>query len=368
MSIHKRTNTKGTSYMVSWREGTRQRTRTFPTMRQARAWQAEVEKAKAMGTTGPAVPTKLTLDAWLERWVTERSPEWAKTTARQRAYMLDKWVSPQLGHKPIGMLDKPALRTWRHEVAEASSANNANAAMRVLSAAMGAAVDDEIIAVNPCHGIRSLPTRRQRPQAHTPETIEHIRDFMPSDRDALIVSLMAYCGLRPAEACGLQWHHVGSGLLLVEQSVQMGEVVSTKTGASRTVDVVEPVALELEAMRQEPGAFVAPGDRGGPLNWHNWVGRVWRPVVNRLGISAVPYDCRHTAASLWLHEGRSLAWVSRALGHANQMTTLSHYSHAYEEARLATAVPMHEAILAARVPRNDQLVLEEQQSEVPQAA
>lgn len=352
MSIHKRANGKGSTYMVSWRDGSRQRTKTFPTLRQAKAWQAEVDQAKARGASGPALPTKITLNDWLERWVVERSPEWAKTTARQRAYMLDKWIAPHLGHKPLAMIDKPTIRTWRHEVAEATSPNNANAATRVLSAALGAAVDDELLPINPCHGIRSLPTRRQRPQAHTPETIEHIRDFMPTDRDSAIVSIMAYCGLRPAEVCGLQWQHVGNGLLLVEQSVQLGEIVGTKTGKSRTVEVVEPVMVELEALRGEPTAFVAPGDRGGPLNWHNWVSRVWRPVVTLLGISAVPYDCRHTAASLWLHEGQSLAWVSKALGHASQMTTLSHYSHAYEQARLTTAEPMVDAIRRARSVRN----------------
>lgn len=367
MSIHKRENGKRASYMVSWREGSRQRTKTFPTMRQARAWQAEVDQAKARGTNGPAMPSKVTLDEWLERWVTQRAPEWAKTTARQRGYMLDRWVSPYLGHRPLASIDKPMLRTWRAEVADASSPNNAQSAMRVLSAALGAAVDDELLQINPCYGIRSLPVKRQRPQALTPDVVERIRDEMPTDRDRLIVSLMAYCGLRPAEVCGLQWRHVGDGLLLVEQSVQIGEVVRTKTGGSRTVEVTQPVQEELAAMRADPEAFVTPGERGGPLAWPNWNRRVWRPAASAVGSKAVPYDCRHTAASLWLHEGRSLAWVSRALGHANQMTTLSHYSHAYEEARLATAVPMHEAILAARGTRNDQLVLEEC-AEVPLAA
>jgi len=367
VSIHKRTNGKGASYMVSWREGSRQRTKTFRTMREARAWQAQVDQAKARGASGPALPSKMTLDEWLERWVTQRAPEWAKTTARQRGYMLDRWVSPYLGHRPLASLDKPTLRSWRTEVADASSANNANASMRVLSAALGAAVDDEQLQVNPCHGIRSLPVKRQRPQALTPEVVERIRDALPSDRDRLVVSLMAYCGLRPAEVCGLQWRHVGDGVLLVEQSVQIGEVVSTKTGAARTVEVTELVQEELAAMRGDPQAFVTPGERGGPLAWPNWNRRVWRPAVRALGYSAVPYDCRHTAASLWLHEGRSLAWVSRALGHANQMTTLSHYSHAYDEARLATAVPMHQAILDARGLRSDQLVLEETH-EAPLAA
>ena len=353
MSIHKRANKRGTTWMVSWREGDRQRTRTFKTRATAKAWQAEIDGAKARGVSGPATASRMTLTEWLERWVVERSPEWARTTAQQRAYMLDLWVVPHLGHRPLAMLDRQAVRAWRQMVATGSSANNANAAMRVLSAALGAAVEDEVLPTNPCHGIRSLPVRRQRPQALTPEVVERIRDAMPTDRDRLVVSLMAYCGLRPAEVCGLIWRHAGDGLLLVEQSIQMGEVVSTKTGGSRTVEICEPVMVELNALRGDPGAYITPGDRGGPLNWRNWNARVWRPTARELGFSAVPYDCRHTAASLWLHEGRSLAWVSKALGHANQTTTLGHYSHAYEEARLATAIPMHQAILAARGLRND---------------
>ena len=349
MSIHKRTNKRGTSWMVSWREGAKQQTRTFPTRAAAKAWQAEVDRAKARGLNAPAVASKMALAEWLDRWFTERNAEWARTTIIQRASCCERHIIPTLGHVPLANLNRAAVRDWRQAMLDkGATPNTCNAAMRVLSAALGAAVENDLIAANPCVGIKAMSVQRQRPQAHTPQVIESIRREMPTDRDRLVVSLMAYCGLRPAEVCGLRWDDIGQGVLFVERSVQFGEVVSTKTGTGRSVEVAEPVMVELEALRGEPGAFVTPGVQGGPLNWKMWNRKVWVPTVRAIGVKAVPYDCRHTAASLWIHEGRSLAWVAKQLGHANQSTTLEHYSHAYEQARLITAVPMVEAIRGAR--------------------
>jgi hypothetical protein len=44
----------------------------------------------------------------------------------------------------------------------------------------------------------------------------------------------------------------------------------------------------------------------------------------------------------------SLPYVTAALGHASAMTTLNHYTHLFEERRLAPSVPMVDAIWAAR--------------------
>ncbi len=43
-----------------------------------------------------------------------------------------------------------------------------------------------------------------------------------------------------------------------------------------------------------------------------------------------PYDLRHSAASLWLHEGRSVVEVAAWLGHAPTMT-LDTYAHLIAE-------------------------------------
>ena len=42
----------------------------------------------------------------------------------------------------------------------------------------------------------------------------------PDPRTAILVSLMAYAGLRPGEALALQWGDVGENTLLVERSAR----------------------------------------------------------------------------------------------------------------------------------------------------
>ena len=61
---------------------------------------------------------------------------------------------------------------------------------------------------------------------------------------------------------------------------------------------------------------------------------------------ATPYDGRHTFASLLIHEGRALPYVTAAMGHASPTTTLPHYAHVFDDARLAPATPMVAAIRA----------------------
>lgn len=349
MAITKRKDSATRPFKVSWREPDgRQRSKSFRTKREAQQFHAQVIQAKSIGATGPAEPSRVTVAEWLERWFKTYAPEWAATTSRHRAYICDKWVVPYVGGYRLGQLNTTAIREYRARIlADGSTDKNANAVMRVLSAALGAAVEAELMQANPCASVRNLRVPRPQPRALTPKRVEQIRAMLPTDRDRLVVSLMAYAGLRPGEVCGLRWEHVRDHIILVEQSAQYGTIIATKTGRSRAIAISDALADDLAAAERTNG-YVTPGDRGGILDWNNWSGRVWRPVVRALKISAVPYDLRHTFASLALHEGKSLAWVAAAMGHANQTTTLDHYSHMYQESQLATALPMSEAIRAAR--------------------
>jgi hypothetical protein len=76
----------------------------------------------------------------------------------------------------------------------------------------------------------------------------------------------------------------------------------------------------------------------------NLAGRATRRKVSTVS----PYDGRHAYASLLIHEGRPLLQVAAALGHSSGDTTLRHYAHVFDEARLASGVGMVDAIRAAR--------------------
>jgi integrase len=55
---------------------------------------------------------------------------------------------------------------------------------------------------------------------------------------------------------------------------------------------------------------------------------------------------RHTAGSLWLEAGLSLATVSRRLGHASVKTTERIYIHRFREALDQSALTMDELLPA----------------------
>ena len=99
---------------------------------------------------------------------------------------------------------------------------------------------------------------------------------MPTARDALLVSVLFYAGLRVGEALALSWDSVmlDKGFLIVEQNFVKGELKGTKTGRIRAVELCKPLRDDLAESRPAepaPGAFVAPSRQGGgrPLDRHN---------------------------------------------------------------------------------------------------
>lgn len=359
VSIHK-TTSKRSPWRVIYRDADgRQRSRSFPTHKDAVAFDATIKTTRPDEREAPR-PTPSLLDEinqadgsmllrdWLVEWFTNYGPLWAPKTLKDRSNVAAKWITPFLGDIPVDQITARVIKRYRVKLAEAGASNNRiNVATTHLSSALTAAREDGLIDVNPWFGQRKLPHEKRKVRPLTPLEVEAIRYVMPTPRDKIIISLIAYAGLRPAEVCGLTWAHISSELILVEQTIQEGEVAPTKTRRSRTVRILPSLAHDLNDYgRGAPGAFVVTGSKGGPLNWNIWEQRVFRPNVPDEGV--VPYDLRHTFASLALHEGRSLPWIQKEMGHASPTTLLDHYAHEYEEAELATRVGMDDAVQAAR--------------------
>ncbi|MGZ4193610.1 MAG: hypothetical protein ACXVRW_14245, partial [Solirubrobacteraceae bacterium] len=79
----------------------------------------------------------------------------------------------------------------------------------------------------------------------------------------------------------------------------------------------------------------------------NWRKRNFARALRALAIKARPYDLRHSFASLLLHEGRSVIYVARQLGHGAQLT-LRFYGHVIEELDDAPQTTAETAISEAR--------------------
>lgn len=343
MSIKRR----GKTYEVRWRRDGVQHSRSFARKEDAEAFELEQKRAKQMGAHGLSVPSRQTLGEWLDSWWAAESVLWAASTRAQRQDVLDRWVRPYAGQVRLADLGTRRVAEWRSQIiARGCAPTQANHALSVLSAALGSAVANSELPTNPCARVKRIPVRVTRPRVLSPLEVETGIAAM-RQRDRVLVELLCYAGLRPGEALALRWEDVRDGLLIIDRSYSYGELKDTKTHQRRTVDLAAPLADDLTVLRPaRPArdALVVANESGGYVDLHNWRRRVWKDAFT----GSSRYDGRHSFASLLLHEGRSLAYVTAALGHSTAATTLRHYSHLYAEAQVGTAVSMVDAILEAR--------------------
>ena len=65
-------------------------------------------------------------------------------------------------------------------------------------------------------------------------------------KDATLVCVLAYAGVRPSEALALRWSDIHARTLLVERALTAeGEIKRTKTGQVRSVRLLAPLREDL---------------------------------------------------------------------------------------------------------------------------
>jgi len=369
VSVHPKRSGGRSKWIVRWEEEGRHRGRTFDTHREATAFDAakrlELAERRRLGSFATGEASALPLGAWIEQCWDVRGVEWEQTTRDTWADIIDSWIVPLLGDVPLRDLSRERVRAFRSDMVtkgvrtnnrrRKATANRANAVMTVLSAFLGYALDDGLIPENPCRTIARLPHKASAHQAWEPLVLERLRAQM-TDRDALMVSLMYLAGLRPEEALGMQWRHVGEHVIHIEQASTGGSIKGTKTAVSATVEIVAPLAEDLAAVRADPDVAAGQNDLvipsregGGPITLRHWRGKLWHPARVAAGLDRMtPYDCRHTFGSLLIHEGRDILEVQRAMRHASATTTLRHYAHQFAEWKGRAKVTLLEAVETAR--------------------
>ena len=179
-------------------------------------------------------------------------------------------------------------------------------------------------------------------------------------RDATLISVLAYAGIRPGEALALQWRDIREQTILAERAVSLGQAKDTKTAAHRTVRLLPPLAADLRKWRLQSGrpaakALIFPSATvWSQPEYQSWRRRAFKRSLDGPTVEhARPYDLRHSYASLLLHEGRSVIYVARQLGHDARLT-LSTYGHVMDEFEDAPQLDATTAIADARSAVADQ--------------
>lgn len=173
---------------------------------------------------------------------------------------------------------------------------------------------------DPASGVRGPRLPRRLPRAITTDEVSRLIEDGPGGdnalRDRAVLELLYGCGLRVAEAAGLEWEQVD----LPERWIR----VRGKGNKERMVPVGRCAVDALTGWRKTIGEgerFVFPGDGGGPLTVRT-LHRVVSRAARRVGLAEVtPHVLRHSFATHMLERGASLRVLQELLGHESLVTT-----------------------------------------------
>jgi integrase len=348
-------------WRVRWRDGgrgSRMNSRSFARKADAVAFDDELRRRRRLGDMATVVGSQDTLDHYVaETWAKTHAVTLARSTARTYAGLYDLHVSPYLGQLKLAELTPEVIARWQAErIAAGAGRSSIHKTLTLLGGILQRAMESGRISRNPVRLVRKVkrPKKKEvRPLA--PASVEALRAVCGA-RDATLISVLAYSGLRPQEALALRWSDIRERTILVERAVSLGEESDTKTTAHRTVRLLAPLredllAWKLRSGRPRDATAIFPGPEGrswSKTSYDNWRGRNFDRAMERAGIEgATPYALRHSFASLLLHEGRSVIYVARQLGHDARLT-LGTYGHVIDELDGAPQMPAEDAIRAAR--------------------
>lgn len=310
---------RGRVYLKSGGE----RTKTFPTKREAIAWEV-AERGQCATST-----------ATLAQFIGSSSPTVLgglspSTHGTYRSHLAHR-IIPELGHVRIDRLTtgrvQEAVVAWSSSGVSASVVNGSlNCLARFLhhgvhTGEIRHAVTDNVQRIRA--GIEHrAPTLTLVELAALVEAATDRREEY-----GRYVQVAAYAGTRAGETMALQAQDVDldMGVIRVRRTISAGKPKAPKSWKPRSVPILEPVRPLLEELvgGAAPTRPLLPGPKGGRIHHANAMHRLdWPRLVERLGFPGFRFhDLRATAIVLWIRAGVPLVTVKEMAGHASLSTT-----------------------------------------------
>lgn len=278
-----------------------------------------------------------TFAGYSDAWLANR-PLKPRTVAHYRA-LLDRIILPTFATVPVRRITPEAVRVWFAGLDKATPTQTAHA-YSLLKAICKTAVDDDLLAANPCR-VRGAG-QAKRASRTVPATVADLAaliEEMP-ERYRAMTALAGWCGLRYGELIELRRKdidrktnvvHVRRAAVLVGGQFQVG---TPKSDAGiRTVVIpehVRPIVYRHLAKMGVTGRdallFPAASDPTKHLRSAT-LAKVFNRAREQIGRPDLRWhDLRHTAGSNATRVGATLAEVMNMLGHSTAAAALR-YQH-----------------------------------------
>lgn len=335
---------------------------SYPTKRAAEAAYARTvtdqADGKVINPSAVATPTLCEYaTAWVESRLTARGEPLRPKVRDLYLTQLRLHIVPTLGATRLARISSLTVRAWYTELRGELGPGVSTAAKcyRLLRTVLGSAVEDGLIAMNPCT-IKGAGVERavERPIPTVAEAMQLADSIHQRMRAAVL--LAAFVGLRKGELLGLQRGDVDLAKLEITIARQrqldrngVHLIGPPKSDAGRRTlaipsALIKDLSDHLDKYAQpEPNGWVFTGDKGGPLAPHV-LQTAWERARTKVGVPHIHlHDLRHLAGTLAASTGAGTKELMYRLGHSSHQAALR-YQHATKERDRAIADGINELV------------------------
>lgn len=327
------------------------------------AVQKRLTEALRQQQTGGVVPIQRdSFGGFLDRWVpTLRAKGRSDATVNSYAWLIKKYIAPELGTIPLTKLTQIDINDFMHRKLKSElnpkglSPRTVGYCHAVIRSALSKAEKDGLVGRNVAR-LADPPKQEHKPIAPLmPADARRLLITVQCDDFEAIYSVALAIGLRRGETLGLEWAGVDlkDGTLKVTQTAQRikgkGIVLRKKAKTDKSLRMLPLPPFAVRALlahreRQERARLFA-GDEwqehglvftssiGTPIDPKR-LGNHFKKALKTIKVDHRSFhNLRHTAASLLLAQGATLHDVKEILGHAQIRLTSDLYGHAYMDVK-----------------------------------
>ena len=332
-------------------------TKYAKTQRECHDWVREITNKIEHGMSFDA--TQLTLERYMESWLTGKDLSIRQNTARNYRRYAEQNILPVIGKMRLqNILPAHIRQLYLRMQAEGKGSRTIQLVHATLHCALKQAVKERLIGYNPMDAV-------ERPKVETKEfhifTESQARTFLEAASGhpyEVLFYLALTTGLRKGELLGLMWEDVDweKGTLRIERQLQQAYsssavLVPTKTRSGRRQIKLGRIGLTmLEAHRQrqeaqktlagntwrENGMIFTTGI--GTYASQSKVSKEFKQILSENDLPDIRFhDLRHTSLSLLLDIGTPVNTVQHRAGHSKASVTTDIYGHVMAHSQDAAA-------------------------------
>lgn len=302
-----------------------------------------------------ADPGKLTVGAWLKRWLEQAQHNVSPKTLERYREIAERHLTPALGSillaklQPTDIQDyyAKALTSGRLDGKGGLSPKTVLHHDRVLNIAIKRARKLRVIATDPMAGVEHPKVPARGVQIPEPEEMAKLLKAAKPTRLYVPIFLALATGMRRGEVLALRWQDVDleRSVLTVTQALEQTRqgirFKAPKTKRSRRTIALSPTVVEVlhqhKVAQAEERLKLGLGKNDDGLVFTSLDGGVVNPLtvtqqfgklVERAGIKKTTFHgLRHAHFSTLLREGVHPKIASERAGHASVAITMDLYSH-----------------------------------------